>query len=623
MSSFIFADRFVLPETSPLLSPRLHRLFYVSLALQHAAFHLVSNTWLKGEGKEMLKKRCWILTTMASAVMCAASLPYLADLARSGFDLHQLRPRTATVAEPLAAYFVAYLVSDLGLGSIYYRSMINLSSGWVHHIGYIFLFSWWVHRGWAHLAATAAIFELPTLIMGLASIHPPLRSNNAFTATFFATRIFYHFALALASCTEYGRSMPGVGGSWGPVVSMIVTYPMHVWWGYKCILSVRRRMRKRKLAAREVQSAKASLAASAGQLLTGLPAPDVSSAVNTPATTPGAGAVPATANFGSTGPVHTAFAKAASMARPPVNLLLPKSRRRSADAVGGAAAGPSAAAVSDEQLLKQAPLLNRRLSSKYINTQSVFTAPVAPDGAKPDDAEPFLAIRSPAEASDRARRLVADAVRKVWLSAPAKWRRQFEEEANLHRRDPRLRPNAALHRSISSSSSSSAASSRSSLDSSSEDVDDDAAAAAAAELAAQQGRTKRYLAAQKARARRAVLRAVRTAINGRDADGLGGGRKLGVNDDDVDGIADGYISATFADGAVSSAATTVPSAVDRTLLRLDFSSLIAYLPPDFFGQDYEIREYPVEREVEGGRRSRIVGQIRRRMEVARRDMVVF
>ncbi|EPQ26512.1 uncharacterized protein PFL1_05834 [Pseudozyma flocculosa PF-1] len=512
MSSFIFADRFVLPETSPLLSPRLHRLFYVSLALQHAAFHLVSNTWLKGEGKEMLKKRCWILTTMASAVMCAASLPYLADLARSGFDLHQLRPRTATVAEPLAAYFVAYLVSDLGLGSIYYRSMINLSSGWVHHIGYIFLFSWWVHRGWAHLAATAAIFELPTLIMGLASIHPPLRSNNAFTATFFATRIFYHFALALASCTEYGRSMPGVGGSWGPVVSMIVTYPMHVWWGYKCILSVRRRMRKRKLAAREVQSAKASLAASAGQLLTGLPAPDVSSAVNTPATTPGAGAVPATANFGSTGPVHTAFAKAASMARPPVNLLLPKSRRRSADAVGGAAAGPSAAAVSDEQLLKQAPLLNRRLSSKYINTQSVFTAP---------------------------------------------------------------------------------------------------------------GRTKRYLAAQKARARRAVLRAVRTAINGRDADGLGGGRKLGVNDDDVDGIADGYISATFADGAVSSAATTVPSAVDRTLLRLDFSSLIAYLPPDFFGQDYEIREYPVEREVEGGRRSRIVGQIRRRMEVARRDMVVF
>ncbi len=74
-------------------------------------------------------------------------------------------------------------------------------------------------------------------------------------------------------------------------------------------------------------------------------------------------------------------------------------------------------------------LLTRTLNPNYINSNSVFTAPVAPDGARPNDIAPFLAIRSPAETSDRARRLVADAVRKVWINAPASWRRQFEEEA--------------------------------------------------------------------------------------------------------------------------------------------------------------------------------------------------
>ena len=571
----MFADRFTIPATSPLWSPRLHQLFYISLAFQHSVFHLLSQTILKGDSKDMLKKRCWILTTMASFVMCAASLPFLVDLISSGFDMHAVHPRTKTISEPLAAYFVAYLISDLSLGSFFYPSMINLSSGWIHHTAYTFLFSFWVHKGWSHIAALAAIFELPTLIMGAASIHPPLRSNTAFTATFFATRVFFHFGLLVANVTEHGRNAPGINGSWGPAFSLIGTYPMHLWWGYKCICSVRRRMHKRKLAAKEVEKQKASLVANAGQAFTGLAAPDISSAVNTPATTPGAGAIHATANFGSTGPVHSAFAKAASLARPPVNLLLPKSKRRSPQDknVESSSADPP----------KEAPLLSRRLSSKYINSKSVFTAPVAPEGAGPLDAEPFLAIRSPAEAKDRARRLVADAVRKMWLSAPANWRKQFEEEAGVTRK--RGVDTLKLNRTVSTASSSADDSS----------VDEDA------DIDTDEVGTRRYLASQRARVRRAVLKAVRTAINGRDADGF----------------------AAVGDGAVAVSSAEASAAVDRTLLSLDLSSLIRYLPPDFFSQDYEIREFPVERDIPGGRRKRIVGQIRRRMEVARRDMVVF
>ena len=47
------------------------------------------------------------------------------------------------------------------------------------------------------------------------------------------------------------------------------------------------------------------------------------------------------------------------------------------------------------------------------------------------------------------------------------------------------------------------------------------------------------------------------------------------------------------------------------------------LDPILNGQKYVVSEYPVDREASGSRRQRIVGQMRRRFEVARRDMVVF
>ena len=145
-----------------------------------------------------------------------------------------------------------------------------------------------------------------------------------------------------------------------------------------------------------------------------------------------------------------------------------------------------------------------------------------------------------------------------------------------------------------------------------EEADSDLIASSNAPSGMSESRARRYLQAQRSRIRRTVLRAVRTAINGRDADGLKAVTSF-----------DGNRITTFADGALAGAGDIRPSGIDRTLLSLDFSSLIKYLPPDFWGQDYEIREFPVKQVAQGGRRRRIVGQIRRRMEVARRDFVVF
>ncbi|PWN98749.1 hypothetical protein FA09DRAFT_290759, partial [Tilletiopsis washingtonensis] len=186
------------------------------------------------------KRRAWVLTTLNGAVLTAASLPFLADLLCARFDLQAVQPRQE-YALVCSAFFVAYLLSDLGLGAIYYRELINFSSGWAHHTVYTFLFAYWVHRGWAHWAVMACVFELPTTIMGVASIWPALRSNNAFTSTFFLTRIFFHGALLCATITPHGRATKGIDGSWGVALSVLATYPMHIWWSVKLVASVRRR----------------------------------------------------------------------------------------------------------------------------------------------------------------------------------------------------------------------------------------------------------------------------------------------------------------------------------------------------------------------------------------------
>jgi hypothetical protein len=134
--------------------------FAISIFILHSAFHILSNTIFRGAEPKKLKQRCWILTTVNGGVMTLVSIPYLVDLLGSGFDFHAIQTRTTWLAQPFSCFFVAYLISDLGLGSIYYRKLINLSSGWIHHTVYTFLFAYWLHRGWSHIAVMACIFEV-------------------------------------------------------------------------------------------------------------------------------------------------------------------------------------------------------------------------------------------------------------------------------------------------------------------------------------------------------------------------------------------------------------------------------------------------------------------------------
>ncbi|CAD6986192.1 unnamed protein product, partial [Tilletia controversa] len=586
------------------------------------------------------------------------------------------------------------------------------------------------------------------------------------------------FGILYATYTKKGRNAPGIDGSWAPFICVAVTYPMHLFWGYKCILSVQKRMRKRSLSrkakleegtlsARDAQDLTAAsekaranptellskrrrpnfaqnlrlqipaIAANAGRFFNGLAPPDTTSALNTPAITPTGGAVPVYANFGSAAPV-LALHKAARAAAD----RLGRGRKQSTSSLAGSLSelDTEPESVGSSSALERRPLLqnNSKRHSTGGSTTPFGTVAVIPLDAGPDarDKTPFLAIRSQAETTDRARRLVADAVRKAWAQrAPESWKREWDEEEKRVRKgrakrakrraeavkakkaakedqngkreakSGSSRPSSAGGRpSLDGTTDVGESSSRSSFDiddvdsvfedalggvdpasytdveSSLEDDDDeeeeeeeddllllddssaeddgdlkDDEAVEAAKLSKMEKR--------KAAARRAIIRAVRRAINGQepasDTEAFIGEGGLEDEEDDADDDAseedeeEGPIDENdfFAQAALAQRRTERATAkaeraalrkqqrldnkaknnkrrrlfFDRSLAPLDWKAFVRLLPAEFSkDQDsFVVREMQVER-AEGAneRRKRIVGDLRRRLEVARRDVVV-
>jgi hypothetical protein len=54
----------------------------------------------------------------------------------------------------------AYLLTDLTVGALYYRSQIGLLTGWVHHAVYILITEIAIRNAWAHIFCLCAIMEV-------------------------------------------------------------------------------------------------------------------------------------------------------------------------------------------------------------------------------------------------------------------------------------------------------------------------------------------------------------------------------------------------------------------------------------------------------------------------------
>jgi len=131
-------------------------------------------------------------------------------------------------------FFQAYLLADLTMGLLYYRSEVNLLTGWVHHLLYIFIVQYTIQRGWANIFCLCALMELPTFILGISFLYPRLRSNIAFAVAFFMTRIAFHVVMFISYLIPYNRASV-TGGSYLPSAILASVFPMHVMWFKGCV----------------------------------------------------------------------------------------------------------------------------------------------------------------------------------------------------------------------------------------------------------------------------------------------------------------------------------------------------------------------------------------------------
>ncbi|CAO3627384.1 unnamed protein product [Cunninghamella blakesleeana] len=140
------------------------------------------------------KQLSWILTFASSLVCTIASIPRMYRFWKSGYDMYWLALNTNNDIA-IVCFFQIYLFLDLALGYRYYKSQIRWVTGWLHHSIYLLLLCWFLKRRISSFFVTAAILELPTLILAIGSLHPPWRSDNLFAISFFFFRLVFHTSM--------------------------------------------------------------------------------------------------------------------------------------------------------------------------------------------------------------------------------------------------------------------------------------------------------------------------------------------------------------------------------------------------------------------------------------------
>ncbi|KAI9299705.1 hypothetical protein BJ944DRAFT_274004 [Cunninghamella echinulata] len=169
------------------------------------------------------KQLSWILTGVSSLVCSIASLPRMYRFWKSGYDMYWLALNSNNDIA-LVCFFQIYLFLDLALGYRYYKKQIRWVTGWFHHSMYLILLCWFLKKRIASFFVTAAILELPTLILSIGSLYPKYRSDHLFAISFFILRLVFHTSMIrLLKHHHHIKSL------WLVALAIL---PLHLYWFY-------------------------------------------------------------------------------------------------------------------------------------------------------------------------------------------------------------------------------------------------------------------------------------------------------------------------------------------------------------------------------------------------------
>ncbi|KAJ2453093.1 hypothetical protein GGF42_003881 [Coemansia sp. RSA 2424] len=205
------------------MQPPLPPVFLAGAALGslllNAIFHTIRCSGTLGTEKQL----SWVLTFVACVFLTLSSTPYVVYTLGQGLDVSKL-VLTDSFSLAVLGGFLSYLVWDLALGVVYYKSAITVLTGYIHHIFYIGLALFAATHGVSAVFCLMFYNELPTIVLAVGSMRKEWRSDLLFATTFFCTRILLH-SVFLYKLYWYSD----VRFLWK---LLLLVFPMHVYWFY-------------------------------------------------------------------------------------------------------------------------------------------------------------------------------------------------------------------------------------------------------------------------------------------------------------------------------------------------------------------------------------------------------
>jgi len=181
------------------------------------------------------KRRAWIMTCLAALVSTVVG----AIVAKDILENYSSEPWTYLTWNPdvwvtesqltkfCCINFISFLVADVVCGVIQYPNQFHFLTGWVHHAAYCAFLVRLYLQNLTSVFTPFIVEELPTLILGLGTIYPEMRTDSGFGLTFLVTRVLWHALGTYNACTG-PPGHPIRKQAWFGVLSLA----LHLHWFY-------------------------------------------------------------------------------------------------------------------------------------------------------------------------------------------------------------------------------------------------------------------------------------------------------------------------------------------------------------------------------------------------------
>mmetsp|Transcript_73 Transcript_73/g.219 ORF Transcript_73/g.219 Transcript_73/m.219 type:complete len:256 (-) Transcript_73:3634-4401(-) len=182
-------------------------------------------------GLRTTKQKAWVLTSISAS---SCFLLFFVNVWQCGFSLDSTAIEKSQVlmdtpfSRFTSRYFRVTLLTDLGMGVLFYPDQLDLLTSWFHHLAYFCLMNWAITKHVTFAFSLFLVEELPTFLLALGSINKRLRTDYGFGLSFFILRILYHSVHFYTIFITWSRDTDGLMD----VIrfNMLLTMALHLYW---------------------------------------------------------------------------------------------------------------------------------------------------------------------------------------------------------------------------------------------------------------------------------------------------------------------------------------------------------------------------------------------------------